>query len=288
MLSSSSVSQSPHLVLVVLVFTRLDVLPVFQPYFATQQQSQSLNSTFTTNLTADLSANLTTPITLNVTDSSSIADFDNSTQLIHYTPSQAINCLQQLPGPFLLLGNSIMRGIFAFLNSMVNQWPELSRAQQKALCERDPVSGSYVLNCNFSALPQTIPIYFDLMIEYCDEPAITRLQSSPQQWASVWLMIGHYPVEKQYGNWHRSALAAKECVPRRWKEWTAQPNHTLVYSTPTQVCSEVVWSLPPRRVYGQLHDSVVLYIEPAYRAAGAHVLDFLTATTGNVSGPYGV
>ena len=216
-----------------------------------------------------------------------LSSTDGNDTLIHYTPSQAIHCLQQLPGPFLLLGNSIMRGVFAFLNSLVNKWPELTRAQQKALCERDEVSGSYVKNCNFSSFQQSIPIYFDLTIDYCDESAIHKLQSSPYNWSSVWMMVGHYPVEKRYGTWHKEAHVAQHCIPRMWSNWTTAANHTLVYSTPTQVCSDVVWGLPHEEYMGQLYDSVYLYIEPAFRKAGAHIIDFLAATTGNASGPYG-
>ena len=231
------------------------------------------NSTATINTTTTTTTNSST---------------DAVDTFIHYTPSQAIHCLQQLSGPFLLLGNSIMRGVFAFLNSLVNQWPELTRSQQKALCERDEVSGSYVKNCNFSSLQQSIPIYFDLTIEYCDALAITKLlYHSPYNWSSVWIMLGHYPVEKRYGNWHKEAIAARTCIPQQWTNWTAQPNHTLVYSTPTQVCSEPVWGLPHDEYMGQLYDSVHLYIEPAFREAGAAVLDFFQLTSRNVSDAYG-
>ena len=201
--------------------------------------------------------------------------------LVNFTASQAAVCMDAVRGngSILLLGNSIMRGLFSFLNQLVNDWPPLTRDQQKALCEADAVSGTFGHNCKFEQFKQRVPVYYDLMQDYCDAPAIGKLTSDPR-YSVIWNMVGTHPVSTKTGAWHGEALNATRCIPDSWGPWAAQSGHLLLHSTPPKPCPRVtIWKSPAGEFLGQLHDAVYVYVLPAFREAGARVVDYLNLTS---------
>ena len=201
--------------------------------------------------------------------------------VVNFTASQARVCLDEVLGGagLLLLGNSIQRGLFSLLNSFVNDWPLLSREQQKALCQRDADSGTYGRNCDFSQFQQRVPIYYDLMQNFCEDWAIPTITAEPR-YHVVWVMVGTHPLSIAAGKWHREAHFATSCIPRLWGNWSAQPGHRLLYSTPPKPCwPDTIWGTETEEFLGQLHDAVYFYLQPAFRQVGADIIDFLNTTT---------
>ena len=73
---------------------------------------------------------------------------------------------------------------------------------------------------------------------------------------------------------------ARPTSPPRACNWSAQPGHRLLYSTPPKPCwPDTIWGTETEEFLGQLHDAVYSYLQPAFSQMGADIIDFLNITT---------
>lgn len=203
------------------------------------------------------------------------------------TTSQVSSCLKQLTteGDILFLGNSIMRGLYAFLNHLVNSWPALTRQQQKALCKQDPATGSWIVDCDFSNFSHVVPLYYDEMQFWCEEPHVADVLNK-DRFTSVWVMAGHTDIHQKFPHWTHKAAEANSCIERQFANWTQSPSNTLIFSSPTHVCSTPeIWGHPAVEFTEYMHEAMEYFIFPAFRRAGAKIVDMHTATSAK-SGPF--